>query len=438
MRTNNRRTTIAERKFQTQDRLRKKLASKGPEKKICLTMIVKNEAKNMPRLLDSVKSVIDMISIVDTGSEDNTKEVILNWSKKNNIPATVHNELFKNFSYNRTHSVKVAKDTYKNADYFLLSDADFVWEVSSDFNKSLLVDHKYMILQYNKLISYWNVRLLSADVDWECVGVTHEYWQQCKTQTNYSREIRSNKLNSLKINDKEDGGCKTDKFERDEKLLREGLSDPDTPEDLKTRYTFYLAQTLKDVQKYLLAIEYYKKRIARKGWEEEIYYSKYQIGFCYEKLAWNYKEVIKLLTKENLSQDEISFVEKWNPDKLSPLEISIMSKKCYDDASKNYLKAYNYRKSRAEALYYCTKMYRTLEMHDKAFELAVIGKKIKYPQDTLFVQHECYDYLFDMEIVLNSKIQHDLAKNSYEMLMNNKNTPTWAIDMIKHHVNNSQ
>jgi glycosyltransferase involved in cell wall biosynthesis len=220
-----------QRERELKDRMRKKLAIKQGAKKICLTMIVKNESKNMVRLLDSVKDIIDMISIVDTGSTDNTEDIIINWGKKNNIPTTVHHEKFKNFAHNRTHSVRVAKDTYPEADYFLLSDADFVWNVNvgNKFDKILLIDHKYLIEQYNKALSYWNIRLLSSKIDWICEGVTHEYWCEAKNQKEYSGEVRTAKIRTLLIDDREDGGCKSDKFERDEKLLREGLEDKDTP-----------------------------------------------------------------------------------------------------------------------------------------------------------------------------------------------------------------
>lgn len=210
-----------------QDGLHKKLAVKQGPKKICLTMIVKNESKNIPRLFDSFKgkNIIDMISIVDTGSTDDTEEVIINCGKELGIPTVVHHEPFKNFSHNRTHSVKAAKQSFQEADYFLLSDADFMWEISEDckFNKTLLIDHKYLVEQYNKALSYWNIRLLSSKVDWTCEGVTHEYWCESKSQSEYSGEVRTAKISTLRIKDLEDGGCKTDKFERDERLLRAGL-----------------------------------------------------------------------------------------------------------------------------------------------------------------------------------------------------------------------
>ena len=49
---------------------------------ISLCMIVKNEEKNLPRCLDSVKGVVDEMIIVDTGSSDKTKEIALSYGAK--------------------------------------------------------------------------------------------------------------------------------------------------------------------------------------------------------------------------------------------------------------------------------------------------------------------------------------------------------------------
>lgn len=419
------------------DRMRKKLAVKQGPKKIALVMIVKNESKNMPRLLDSVKSVIDMVSIVDTGSVDNTEEVILNWGKQNNIPTTVHHEPFKNFSYNRTHSVKIAKQTYPEADYFLLSDADFVWEVNvgNKFDKILLVDHKYLIEQYNKALSYWNIRLLSSKVEWICEGVTHEYWTEAKSQSEYSGEVRTSKIKTLVIDDKEDGGCKTDKFDRDERLLRGGLEDPNTPNNLKSRYKFYLAQTLKDTGRYEESIEWYNKRILDKGWAEEVYYSKFQIGFNHEQLGWKQKQAVAYLGKASKTEEEIAHLAKWNPNNLGPAELMQESTSHFTEAGVNYLAAYNYRKTRAEALYYATRMYRMLGMNDMALNLATMGNKIKYPEeDSLFIERACYDYLFDFETSIVSFYlpeKKDIGRQAISRLMSRDDLPEWIATAVE-------
>jgi len=50
--------------------------------KISLTMIVRNEEKNLPRCLESVRGVFDEIVVVDTGSTDRTKEIAASFGAK--------------------------------------------------------------------------------------------------------------------------------------------------------------------------------------------------------------------------------------------------------------------------------------------------------------------------------------------------------------------
>lgn len=432
--------------------LRKKLAGKLPDKTICLAMIVKNESKNMIRLLDTAKPIIDFISIIDTGSTDNTVDIIVNWAKYHKVPCKMFYEAFTNFGYNRTQSVIKAKEAYPQADYFLLSDADFLWEVDvgSTFNKKLLFSHQYTVTQYTDSISYSNTRLLSSKVDWECVGVTHEYWK-AKDDNTFKGEIQQSQLNTIKIKDLEDGGCKSDKFERDQRLLEKEYYENDTLEEgLKVRYSFYLAQTYKCLGLIEKSIEMYIERISYGYWYEEVYMSMYQIGINYEtwkgqliqlvsilekkaaqdkvdkyideqdklvnkKVVIGEKEEDKLVNKTNevvigekekvtnkLDDTTLKYIARWNPDNLSIDELKAFCVTRMEEAIRWYKKAWEYRPVRAESIAKMIVLLRDLSRHQEAYDFCHIGKKIPYTSDILFVEPEAYqDWFYDFELSID-------------------------------------
>ena len=68
---------------------------------ICLNMIVKNETKNLERLFASVYKYIDHFIISDTGSTDNTIELIYELGKLYNIPGKVVSHPWIGFGPNR-------------------------------------------------------------------------------------------------------------------------------------------------------------------------------------------------------------------------------------------------------------------------------------------------------------------------------------------------
>ncbi|MFS2173872.1 glycosyltransferase [Priestia megaterium] len=358
-------------------------------------MIVKNESSIIERCLNASKSIIDFISICDTGSTDNTPAIIKNWCKENNIPGTVHHEPFKNFGYNRTLAASLAQETYPEADYLLLLDADMVLEVQPNFDKSSLENDLYLTMQYDNQIKYWLIRLLKTSLPWKSVGVTHEYWDIDHSrlgagQLNYSGT--QGRIDSLIIYDQTDGGSRDHKFERDKQLLLEGIKDETTPPDLKVRYMFYLAQTFSCLNELEEAIKWYKKRVEAGGWVEEIYYSLLQTGSCYERLAnissFNRQQLIKEAEENKL------IVNQFALDNLISQEEQFFAL-----AITYFQNAWEYRPTRAESLYHLAKMHRIKSKNNIALMYALQGKEIPFPQeDILFVDYHVYDYLFDYEI----------------------------------------
>lgn len=318
---------------------------------LCLNMIVKNESKIIKRLLDSVVSIIDSYCICDTGSTDNTIEIIRQYFQSKNIPGEVFEIPFRDFGYNRTKALERAKNW---GQYALLLDADMILEISPKFKKSDIVLDAYHVKQKNSVLDYYNTRIVRTDRDITCVGVTHEYY-------NIPPCCKHARLDTLEINDVGDGGCKSDKFERDIRLLRKGLLD----EPKNERYCFYLANSYRDLgtvtgnHSYLQkAIKWYKKRLEMGGWDEELFMCCLEIGNICLKIKEPERAVY------------------W------------------------WIEAWMHRKTRAESLYQIIKYYREKDARHAylAAHFYNIAKNIPYPsQDQLFIQKAVYDYLLDYE-----------------------------------------
>jgi glycosyltransferase involved in cell wall biosynthesis len=90
---------------------------------ICLNMIVKNESHVIVRTLTNLCSYIDFSYwvICDTGSTDNTQELITEFFKSKNIPGELFQHEWKDFGYNRSLALECA---YNKTDLLFIFDAD--------------------------------------------------------------------------------------------------------------------------------------------------------------------------------------------------------------------------------------------------------------------------------------------------------------------------
>ena len=323
-------------------------------------MIVKNESKIITRLFDSLLGIIDCYCICDTGSTDNTVQLIGEYFRGHNIPGSVIVEPFKNFEHNRTFALQACKDPANSggvlADSILLMDADMVLVKGPDFNlhtfkQQLLGADVFHLFQGNDRFSYKNVRIVKNNLGIKYWGVTHEVIST-PDGTEYSQIER----NMLFIDDIGDGGAKADKFERDIRLLTQGLVEKPNND----RYTFYLANSYRDNGNREKAIEMYKKRIEIGGWFDEVWHSYYSIGRCYNWLGQPH-----------------SAIAYW-------------------------LLAYDYFPKRLENIYEIIHHYRNESKHKLAYEFYRIAQEQlkgvdKSKIDYLFLQNDVYDYKIDYE-----------------------------------------
>lgn len=315
--------------------------------KLVLILMVKNESRILERCLKSVEDVVDAFCILDTGSTDNTVEIAKKFLKTHEGCVTQCE--WRDFGYNRTRSFEDAKMYIQSVlgwdlkeTYGLLLDADMEF-VAGTLKDQKLTEIGYTVVQIAGNLQYPNCRLVRMDYAWKCKGVTHEYWDG--TTAHLSKEV-------CWINDRNDGGCKSDKFERDARLLENGLKDEPT----NVRYMFYLAQTYHSLGRWKDSIAMYKRRIVGGGWYEEVWYSHYMIAQCY------------------LSLDDPIRFESW------------------------MLRAQKFYPKRSEGIYKLTKYFREHAEHYKAYHYAELGSKIPQPGDSLFIEKDVYNSgLFDYE-----------------------------------------
>ena len=319
---------------------------------ICLNMIVKNESKIISRLLQSLVGIIDYYCICDTGSTDDTISIIETFFADAGIPGKIVREPFVDFGYNRSFALKACEEMTQ-VDYVLLLDADMIfWKNPNysveDFKKSLEKD-AYYIYQGSDTFYYKNTRIVKNGKGISYWGVTHEF-----VKTPEGTEYGLLEKPNIFINDVGDGGCKSDKFERDIRLLKKGLEDHPNND----RYTFYLANSYRDHGDNKEAIETYKKRIEIGGWFEEVWHSYYSIGKCYKNMG-----------------DMPNAINAW-------------------------LDAYQFFPKRIENLYEIITHYRQNGKNELAYMFYVSALKqvlLNPNSDYLFLQKDVYEYKLDYE-----------------------------------------
>jgi glycosyltransferase involved in cell wall biosynthesis len=322
--------------------------------KLCLNMIVKNESKVILRLLNSVLPLIDGYCICDTGSTDNTIELIESFMKEHNIPGVIVREPFRDFGYNRTFALNEAAKV-PNMDYLLLLDADMILTggaLTDPKNfKKLLTGDVYHMCQGSPTYYYKNVRILKNYKGYSYWGVTHEY-----VKTPEGTKYDMLEISALFIEDIGDGGAKTDKFERDIRLLTKGLEENPNND----RYTFYLANSLRDAGRIQESIDTFRKRVEIGGWIEECWHSLYSIGKCYMKLG-----------------EEEKAIAAW-------------------------IEAFDYHPKRIESMYEIVNYYRLRGKNHAAYTFFLMAQKSNEiwgaSTEYLFLQKDVYDYKLDYEL----------------------------------------
>lgn len=323
--------------------------------RVALVMMVKNEHQRILVSLESVKDIVQKFIIFDTGSNDNTIEIIKNFCKKHSIQLHLKIGTFVNFEVSRNECLDFA-DTVDDIDFLLLLDCNdelkngkslikfLKKELYSNDTTSYLIAQEWWSGVSNK---YFNMRLIKHRQGWRFKGVVHEYLCNKDPLKDGIEKAKYTPSDVVLFQDRTKDDDKSSKrFSRDKQLLFEEY----TKNPVEPRTLFYLAQTCECLQHLDEAVKYYKERLLVQGFYEEKFHAAFRIG-------------------------------KINNSRQTPPENIIYW----------WLHAFEIL-PRAEPLLELAKFYT----NNKQFSLAYIFIKqaceLPYPKDILFVDNNVYDY----------------------------------------------
>lgn len=251
--------------------------------KIGLCMIVKNESHIIKESLTATLPLIDTYCIVDTGSTDNTIEVIKTFYEEHGIQGEVHQREWKNFGHNRSEALKLCDN---KMDYILVIDADdlITWERNGKEELLQILRTNPNVVNFKIHqgdLVYSRMQVFKANDDWKYHGVLHEYPGNGKPNkiVNCPNGMF---MTSRRLGDR--NKC-ADKMKRDIAVFLKALEDEPNNE----RYVFYLAQSYRDDGQIDEAVKWYTKRFEMGRWYEEMYISAYNVAKLTHSKEWTWK-----------------------------------------------------------------------------------------------------------------------------------------------------
>ncbi|MEX0597724.1 MAG: glycosyltransferase family 2 protein [Candidatus Paceibacterota bacterium] len=323
---------------------------------ICFATMCKNEGHCIRDTLASVAPFIDYWIVADTGSTDNTLEVIQEFFLPLNIPGKLFQHDWKGFDINKTIMFNKARGI---CDYILHIDADDILVGNFSFTQADSGKDRYYFKTKRGVNSYKSFVLWNGHLQWKWCGVAHT---TVKCLNPPAGGLISGDLSDRPFyhNSRDTGSRSNDpeKYYKDALKLQEQFFNTlvDDPDTLNNRSVFYTAQSYYDSHRWKEASQWYALYTKLKGtWIEEEYESNIRIAHCLRQL----------------NQNSNPLIEEF------------------------YIRAIKLLPERAEAYYHLGRWFNSNKEWQKAYDMLIIAisKNFNKCQEkyTLFVNRNCYD-----------------------------------------------
>jgi hypothetical protein len=346
-------------------------------------MIVKNESHIIEKTLNNLcsKIIFDYWVICDTGSTDNTKELIQSFFDKKQILGELHSEEWVDFGHNRTIALTKA---YNKSDYLLIFDADDEIIGNIVFPENFL-DYDSYLLMFGLKTKYERTLLINNRKKWQFKCVLHEYIE-CLEKCNSTKLQGDYYIISGKCGNRSKD---PEKYKKDALILENAYETAlKNNDNVYMRYSFYCANSYKDANDLDNAIKWYKNTLKLDNWNQEKYISCLRLYELYDK--------------QNKIENGIYYL----------------------------IESYKYDNSRVEGIYNLIKYY-CIQKQDivsfKFYELIQDYYENDYINDTfskkLFLYEDNYSFFlpYYMIIVCERLKKYDIGLKMYDIIFTKKN-----------------
>lgn len=260
---------------------------------IVFATMCKNESDCIVKTLESVYKYIDYYIVCDTGSTDNTVELVENFFKDKNIPGEIYSDKWVNFGYNKTLMMSRAKN---KADFIFHIDADDVLVGEINFDDTVYYYDVLNVTFKRGNLAWKTTAFYNASYDWRFCGVAHTIIK-CVQKPEVSIYdlpetfyIAGEPVGSRSLNPQ--------KYAHDAQILTEQFFSTliDDPDGLNSRSVFYAAQSYMDSKLFTKAIQWYSLYTKLKHqWEEEVFESYIRLAQCHMELNSNEEAILKYI-----------------------------------------------------------------------------------------------------------------------------------------------